>query len=411
MLIKIIQSLLAVIVLLTIIFFMYIRIKFKFWALQPVFHFYDLYYWIADTGVIQKELPPKNRYTNFKNIRTISFDILDSKKIKDFILLVQLNYLRNNENTFMPQNNNIVPYFKGHNHKSFWSFYTEPTILLDAKTSETIDHEKLVAVITSRPLHVQIFSKYGYKLKGEMDVYYVDYLCVNKLHRKKNIAPQLIQTHEYNQSHLNRKICVSLFKREEELTGIIPLTVYKTYCYNMRNWTRPESLNARIKLLHGDKQNIYYLYNFMNELTKEGRWDVTVCPQMSNLIELVTTKNLFIVMLVIDGEIMAAYIFKKSCTFIEKDKEIITCISSFYKRNELTKELFIQGFKVSLWSIIEKPENRLFSYLVVEDTSENNCIIKNISIKTHPIVVSPTAYFFYNFAHNPFKSGRVLMIN
>ena len=411
MLIKIIQSLLAVIVLLTIIFFMYIRIKYKFWALQPVFHFYDLYYWIADIGVIQKELPPKNRYTNFKNIMTISFDILDSKKIKDFILLVQLNYLRNNENTFMPQNNNIVPYFKGHNHKSFWSFYTEPTILLDAKTSETIDHEKLVAVITSRPLHVQIFSKYGYKLKGEMDVYYVDYLCVNKLHRKKNIAPQLIQTHEYNQSHLNRKICVSLFKREEELTGIIPLTVYKTYCYNMRNWTRPESLNARIKLLHGDKQNIYYLYNFMNELTKEGRWDVTVCPQMSNLIELVTTKNLFIVMLVIDGEIVAAYIFKKSCTFIEKDKEIITCISSFYKRNELTKELFIQGFKVSLWSIIEKPENRLFSYLVVEDTSENNCIIKNISIKTHPIVVSPTAYFFYNFAHNPFKSGRVLMIN
>ena len=149
----------------------------------------------------------------------------------------------------------------------------------------------------------------------------------------------------------------------------------------------------------------------MNELTKEGRWDVTVCPQMSNLIELVTTKNLFIVMLVIDGEIVAAYIFKKSCTFIEKDKEIITCISSFYKRNELTKEQFIQGFKVSLWSIIEKPENRLFSYLVVEDTSENNCIIKNISIKTHPIVVSPTAYFFYNFAHNPFKSGRVLMIN
>jgi hypothetical protein len=389
---------------------MYIRIKFKFWALQPVFHFYDLYYWIVNVGVIQKELPSKNRYTNFKNIKTISFDILDEHKIKDFILLVQLNYLRNNENKFMPQKENILPYFKGHNHKSFWSFYTEPEILLDTKTSTTIDHEKLIAVITSRSLHVQMFSKNA-KLKGEMDVYYVDYLCVDKMMRKKNIAPQLIQTHEYNQSHLDRKICVSLFKREEELTGIIPLTVYKTYCYNMRNWTRPEGLNAKMKLLEGDNQNLYYFYNFINELTKEGKWDITICPEMSNLIELVTSKNLFIIMLVIDGEIVAAYIFKKSCTFIEKDKEIITCIASFYRKNDLTKDIFVQGFKVALWSIIEKPENKKFSYLVVEDTSENNYIIKNISIKTHPMVVSPTAYFFYNFAHNPFNSDRVLMIN
>ena len=411
MIIQIIQAISILIVLLTIIFFMYIRIKFKFWALQPVFHFYDLYYWIVDVGVIQQELPSKNRYTNFKNIKTISYDILSEQNIKDFTLLVQLNYLRNNENKFMPQKENIVPYFKGHNHKSFWSFYLEPELLLDTKTNETINHEKLIAVITGRPLHVQIFSKNC--IKGELDVYYIDYLCVDKTMRKKNIAPQLIQTHEYNQSHLNKNICVSLFKREEELTGIIPLTVYKTYCYNMRNWSRPEGLNAKIKLLDGDNQNIYYLYNFINELTKEGKWDVTVCPQMSNLIELITSKNLFIVMLVIDGEIVAAYIFKKSCTFIEKDKEIITCIASFYRTNanDLTKEQFIKGFKVALWSIIEKPENKNFRYLVVEDTSENNCIIKNISKKTHPMVVSPTAYFFYNFAHNPFKSERVLMIN
>jgi hypothetical protein len=116
-------------------------------------------------------------------------------------------------------------------------------------------------------------------------------------------------------------------------------------------------------------------------------------------------------MLVIDGEIVAAYIFKKSCTFIEKDKEIITCIASFYKTNELKKEVFVQGFKVALWSILEKPENRRFRYLVVEDTSENSCIIENISKKTCPMVVSPTAYFFYNFAYSPFKSDRVLMIN
>jgi hypothetical protein len=408
----ILRYIIAFIILFIILFFIYIRVKFKFWALQPVFHFYDLYYWVVNVGIICKELPSKNRYTNFKNIKTISYDILTKQNIKDLTLLVQLNYLRNNDNTFTPQTENIVPYFKGHNHKSFWSFYREPEILLDTKTSTTIDNQKLIAVITGRPLHVTFYNNNGYK-KGELDVYYIDYLCVDKLHRKKNIAPQLIQTHEYNQSHLNRKICVSLFKREEELTGIIPLTIYKTYCFNMRKWTRPIELTSNIKVLHGDKQNIYYLYNFIVELTKQqSKWELTVCPEMSNLIELVTSENIFIIMLVIEGEIVATYIFKKTCTFIEKDKEIISCIASFFKSNELSRDEFIQGFKVALWSVLQKIKDKnKFHYLIVEDISDNHYIINNLCIKTHPLAVSPTAYFFYNFAYNTFNSNKILIIN
>jgi hypothetical protein len=225
----------------------------------------------------------------------------------------------------------------------------------------------------------------------------------------------MIQTHEYNQSHNNRKICVSLFKREEELTGIIPLTVYKTYCFNMANWGQPEQLDARITLLSGDKQNIYYLYTLINEPiinTMNNKWDITIYPEISNLMELVSTKNLFVKMLVIDGNIEAAYIFRKTCTFIEKDKEIISCIASINSSNNgltLSRDTFIKGFKMALWSIIK--ENQNFGYLVIEDISDNTCIINNICVKTHPLVVSPSAYFFYNFAYSPFKSEKCLIIN
>jgi len=411
MFLSMIQYILLFIITVIIFFFLFIRIKYRFWASQPVFHFYDLYYWIVNVGVIREELPEKNRYTNFKNIKTISFDILNDQNIKDFTLLVQLNYLRNNDNTFTPKKENIIPYFQCHNQKSFWSFYWKPDTLIDNKTSEIIDHEKLIGVITSRPLHISFLNKTTSKKNREMDVYYVDYLCVDKFHRKKNIAPQMIQTHEYNQSHLNRKICVSLFKREEELTGIIPLTIYKTYCFDMKNWLRPVAFNERIKLLHGDKQNIYYLYNFINEMKYKNKWDLTVLPEISNLIELVVTKNIFICMLVIDTTIVASYIFKKTCTFIEKEKEIISCIASINNETELTKVEFIQGFKISLSSLMEKVENNKFKYLVVEDTSDNNYIIENVCKKTHPIAVSPCAYFFYNFAYSPFKSNHVLIIN
>ena len=339
-----------------ILFFLYIRIKYKFWALQPVFHFYDLYYWFVNVGIIRKELPEKNRYTNFKNIKTYVFEDLKESVLKEITFLIQLNYLRNNENAFLPKNENIVPYFGGHNSKTYWSVYFEPDVLIDNKTGKTIEEEKIIAVITSRPLHVKINN--GRK-DANFDVYYVDYLCVNKNKRKQNIAPQLIQTHEYNQSHLNKKISVSLFKREEELTGIIPLTVYKTVCFNMRNWHEPNNLLAKITVLTGDNQNMYYLYNFINEISK--KWDIMVYPEMSNLLNLVTTKNMFVKMLVVNANIEAFYIFKKTCTFIEKEKEIISCIASI-NGNQLTREEFIQGFKVSLWSIIKDHEN--FKYLV-----------------------------------------------
>lgn len=384
------------------LFFMYIRIKYRFWALQPVFHFYDIYYWFINIGIIRHELPEKNRYVNLKNIKTINYEAVDNNLLNQIVTLIQLNYLRNNDNIFKPLKENIIPYFVGHSSKTFWSFYNEKDLLIDNKTNLTIESEKIIAVITSRPLHVII----NVNKKNVFDVYYVDYLCVHKGWRKKNIAPQLIQTHEYNQSHLNKKICVSLFKREEELTGIIPLTVYKTYCFNMRKWGQPQMLEARIGLLTGDKQNMYYLYNFMNETS--GLWDIMIYPEISNLIELVITKNIFVKMLVINTNIAAVYIFRKTCTFIEKGKEALSCIASI-KGNNISVSEFIQGFKMATWSIIKTHRN--YQYLVMEDISNNNFIINNISIKTYPTAVSPTAYFFYNFAYSPFKNDKCFIIN
>lgn len=384
-----------------ILFFMYIRLKYKFWALQPVFHFYDLHYWFVNKGVINKELPEKNMYVNLKKIKTKEFEYIDELTKKQIITLIRLNYFTQNENKYDPKQENIIPYFSGHNSNTYWSYYLEPDILIDNKTGKMIEENKLIGIITSRPLHVQINSK------PEFDVYYVDYLCVNKNNRKKNIAPQLIQTHEYNQSHNNKIISVSLFKREEELTGIIPLTVYKTYCFNMINWGPPKLLDAEFTILTGDKQNIYYLYNFIMEMKK--KWDIIIYPEMSNIIELVATNNIFIKMLVINGDIEGAYIFRKTCTFIEKDKEIISCIASI--KGSIQINQFIDGFKMSLWSLKENENCKYMRYLTLEDVSDNKYIINNICLKTHPIVISPMAYFFYNFAYSPFKSEKCLIIN
>jgi hypothetical protein len=411
---------LGAIFLLIVLFFIFIRIKYRFWAVQPVYHVYDVYYWFFNIGIIRHELPEKNRYTNFKDIETITSekvlgdDSIMKAKLTSFIDLIQLNYLKNDDNTFLPEKENIIPYFEGHNSPSFFSFFWEPDVLIDIKTNTTIDTKMLVGAITSRPLTVTIY-KTNNPEPVKFDTFYVDYLCVKKGFRKKNIAPQLIQTHEYNQCHINKNICVSLFKREGELTGIIPLTVYQTYVFDMKNWVKPpEQLHSKTTLLVGDSQNMYYLYNFINELTnskKQGtncKWDITIIPEMTNLISLVKSKNIYIYMLLTDMEIEAVYIFKKTCTNIEKGKGLLSLIASINSINlSLTK--FIQGFKNVLWEILLNNPN--YHYLAIEDVSDNKYIIDNIKVKTHPTFESPTAYFFYNYARSPFDSNRALIIN
>ena len=388
------------IILLVILFFIYIRLKYKFWSIQPVFHFYDLYYWFINVGIIRKELPEKNKYVNTKNIKSNTFENIDELTKKQIALLIKLNYLNNGENKYEPHLNNILPYFIGYSDKCFWSYYLDTELFLNMKTNKTITNSKIIGIITSRPLHVIL-------KKQLFDVYYVDYLCVDKTKRNIGIAPQLIQTHEYYQSHNNKKISVSLFKREEELTGIVPLTIYKTYCFNIQKMEiNNELLNSRITLLTGDKQNMYYFYNFLNE--NINSLDIAIYPNISNVIELVSTKNMFIKMLLVDGNIDSVFIFRKTCTYIKDNEEIISCIASF-KGNELTNDEFNNYFKLALHSIIK--ENALFHYLTIEDISNNTELINNICSYIYPICISPMAYFFYNFAYSTFQSNKCFILN
>jgi len=387
-------------VLIILIIYIYIRLKFGFWVIQPVFHIYDLGYMIYPPGIINHYLPEKNKYTNFKNIETIIYKEVTPIQIKRFLNVIKTNYLNNKDNVFIPKEENVIPYFNGHNVNSFLSFYKEEQLLMNLKKGTTISDEKIIGVMTSRPVH--IFINNGDK-DATFDAYYVDYLCVDKLHRKKGIAPQLIQTHDYNQSHINKNIVVSLFKREDELTGIVPLCVYKTYGFSVKKWNKPQDLDAMYKLVEINPQNFHYLNNFMKE--NMDQFKLVINSEVSNIIELIKTKNIFIYVIIVDDKIICAYFFRKSCTQVEKNMEVLNCFASIKLCEE---NIFVQGFKISFWKIAAE---NYFGFAAIEDISHNNFIIQNLLLKNKPLIVSPTAYFFYNFACHTFKSNTVLLIN
>jgi len=388
-------------ILIIFLIYIYIRLKYGFWVLQPVFHIYDFNYMINPPGIINEFLPERNKYTNFKEIDTIIISNLTSVQKSRFINLIKTNYLQNKDNIFSPKSDNILPYFIGNGDKSFVSFYYENYNMVDVNKGSLITDKKIVGAITSRPISI-IINNNPKNIASSLKAYYVDYLCVDKLHRKKGIAPQMIQTHHYNQRHLNKNILVSLFKREDELTGIVPLCVYSTYGFHVDKWTKPTELSAEYKLLEINQHNFRFLYDFIR--INSNNFDIIINVEPTNLLELIKTKNIYVYTILCDEKIQCCYFFRKTCVQIEKGLEVLSCFASICDCEE---NIFIQGFKISFWKIAAE---NFFGFAAIENLSHNNIILNNIMLKTKPYITSPTAYYFYNFAYPTFNPNKSLII-
>lgn len=386
----------------------YIKCKYRFWSCQPVFHVYDMHYYLFPPGIIEHGQPEKNKYCNFANIDTYFFEKLSDIQINRFTRFIQKHFLQNKDNVFLPKKQNILPYFYGHNSPCFLSFYSEDDVLLDTKTQTPIPapKHKVVSVITTHPLHCTINNKNNINNCAIFDVYYVDYLCVDPQYRKKGIAPQIIQTHHYNQRLYNKNIVVSLFKREGTLTGIVPLCVYNTYGFHIPQHY-PNALPNDIALIEVGTQNLQYLTDFIQE--QKSNFDIIIMPEFANIVECIKTKNIFVYILIQDHVVFGAYFFKKTCTYIEKGKEAVSCFCSIYETPKKNQSYFIDGYKNALVHLVRKYPR--FQYSVIEGVSHNDIIIKNLLSRSEPMIVSPTAYFFYNFAYPTFLPTKCLIIN
>lgn len=387
---------------------LYIRTKFQFWAMQPVFHIYDLSYYFFPPGIILHDLPEKNKFCNFKNIDTVPVSKMSNLQLNKVTRFIRRHFLKNKGNTFVPQKENVIPYFTGHNCESYFSLYTEDELLIDTKTNDSLENKKLVSVISGRPLHIMINN--GDK-DAFFDVYCVDYLCVDKDYRKKGIAPQIIQTHEYNQRLKNKNIKVSLFKREGDLTGIVPLCVYSSYGYEMsaREWFQDYiPFHPSLGLIEIGPKNIQNLTDFIK--LNHTKFDLVGICETANLIDLIKTKNIYCYIVVEKFTVLCAYFFRHSCTYLRKGVQVLPCFASINCVPDKDRDqIFVTGYKMAVQKI--RAADPTFQFAVIEDISDNNMLLQDIRKTTEPDIVSPMAYFFYNFAYHSVVPNKVLLIN
>jgi hypothetical protein len=385
--IMIINILLSIIILF-LIFYLYYKYKYQFWSRQPVFHFHNLYYWFFPPGIIQQTVPRQDKYYNAK-IQFGTFDELKTEKKALLTCFIRINYLQEREQKYSPTNNAIVPYFTAHNDKSYVSLYMQ----------KVNNSNRIIGSMTTRPLFCKLVDK-------KIDIYYVDYLCVHKDKRKQGVAQQVIYSHYVN--HRKRhKNCIFLFKREGETTSIVPLTIYKTYCFDIKYWKKNIKFdvpNIEITMINGS--NIKIILDLLNDI--DDNFKCVIKPNIANLKTLCEKKNIYITAVFIDKSPCCLYFFRNTYTTY-KNEGCLELTASFLNKKFIDNEkLFTLGALISIDNLIKISPCR---YLFIENISNNNYIIKNILEKYTPLSKYSNSYYFYNFAYHPFYSTDVFLLN
>lgn len=378
-----------------LILFAYVKIKYHFWNIQPVFHYYNILYWFSSNKIINLELPTINKYCNTREIKTFNYEELTELDKQFIINFLKTYFLRSKQVNYVPTIKSFESNFENNVHPSFISIYSINTNLFDYKNNHTVNTNEIIGFMTTKPLYITLYNK-------SFPLYYVDYLCVHNLYRKKGIAPQVIQTHELNQRHYNKEIKVSLFKREGEINGIVPLSFYNTYGYKKIDVYK--ITDASVELVQINKSSIHFFLDFFKNY--KTQFDCVITPHLSNLVSLVENKSLFIFLLKQNTIILSCYIFKNTDT-LYNNKKSIECISSINSIKTDKTKLFYRGFTQAYYNISKSLNSKI---LLIEDTSHNNEIIKNITTKI-PFFISPTAFFLYNYVSKPVKNNKFIYIS
>jgi len=384
----------------------YIKIKLRFWRTQPVFHIYNLSYWVNPPGIIELDLPPteNNKYMNHINIKTYKIaDIVDTLILDQCCHFIK-NYYAFHSSTqtleveYTPSKNNIVGHMEGANHASYISVYQTPEFLF--QRGEMISSvECIKGVISARVLNISFGAT-----RQKFPLYYVDNLCVHPDFRKSGIAPELIQTHYYNLRKNNSKIRTCLFKREGDMTAIVPLTTYETSIFNVADFMFPDdtALHAAMKVIEIGVPQLVILVDFIK--AQQSKFDCVILPDITNLANMLKTENIIIYGLVTNGTLLSIYVFRNIQLYYN-GRRAVECILALYSFN---KELFITGFNIVLGKLKARLNMEL---ILMEDTAQAYGLIDNFKMLGIPVMFrNPTAFFLYNYACYSVKSRKFMIL-
>lgn len=362
-----------------------------FWFIQPIFHYYNVYYWLFPNKIINKNPPKLNKYVDTQNVKVINIYDANQNILQSLCNFIKNNYLQSSISKYNPGYSHIVDYLYGSNHPSYICIHRNPF------------SSDITGATTTRVLDVKLPNN------TNMPTYYVDHLCVSKHFRKKKIAPKLIQTFYYLVSRLNKNVNTYFFKREGKLMNVVPLTKYITYGY--KSDTITSLYNNQYHRLHSqqiqqiNEKNAMDIWHFIKKIQLNYKISIIPCFTMfKNIIK----HKLYNVYIRKEGNLIHDVYIIKDCATTYYDEPCIEVIASISGKN---KEAYIQGFikSISLACNMLSAKN-VFIENIGDTTQFIDYLKLHRSIKSI-FTQSPTAYYFYNYAIRSIHSKHCFILS
>ena len=439
---KIFPIIFVVIFVVSIFGYAYIKLRYPFWNIQPVFHTYDFWrYWYSRPFIIQRLGTRTNtalitKFCDFAQIRTRAYTYLTNAHKLSFIDLLQSHYIADDRvfMTWTPAYLDIM--FGGYSNACFVSMFFEREYQLVKDSTKdstkdssnnsvnmmpiTITHNPVpIGCISSRPYNLYIYDD-GYSMTKYI-AYFFDTICVHRDHVKKQLSRKLIQTHEYNQrsdqrslqrsdqrslqrssnNNMNSSVStVSFFKKEGDLCeGIVPVLSYKTYMYKIPTLDLgPHTIISRVF-----KENTHLVQEFFENIHKTGDFDIVAVPAISAIIAQIRAQKLFVYVLKHKDESLGYYFFKDTATQFERgtikagveDCNILEFCAS-YSNTKMPGTVFYNGFLCALCDICRLYP--LFGIILWSNIADNTALHQRWQEHVPHMVENPTAYYLYNMA-------------
>ena len=159
--------------------------------------------------------------------------------------------------------------------------------------------------MTTRPLELTCNNE-----KTDLRIYYVDFLCTHKNHRKKGITQRNIYTHYVNYRRQDPENMINFFKREGPQSVLVPMVRFLSYGFTLN--VGRFLFHFIIKVVEVTSKNASlesYLRNNCDEFI------TIIRPDITHITSLIKTDNVYCYMLLIHDQIHAAYFFRNAFTY------------------------------------------------------------------------------------------------
>ena len=372
---------LFLLLLFVVIFWIYIKLQYPFWSLQPMFHQYDYFRKLQKSPFLVSTKVVSTKYLKTEQIQTFEYMKCDDKKINKFIDFIQCNYNDSDNILLLNDKKNYLAFFFDQKYPTLISFYQEKI-----KTHQ-MENTIVLGCIVSRFITLSFETII-------LPTYLFDYLCIHKSCKEKhkqNIIYNLIQTHEHNQRKRIPTIYISLIKQKiKPLDGIIPLVTYHQLLFYLTKTTQPLSLPYQFTCNAINKKNSNLLIDFLEKSTTIFRF--TAISNFMKILYLINNEEMYVYCLCKGSHVFAYYFFKNSQKQYDHIGDVLEFVGSY--NNTRSSELFYQGFIYALNSLCLKTN---FKILLFENISHNILLIDKISELYTLLLRENIYYYLYNY--------------